>query len=77
MTNGQTFTVLNTTFHCHVVDNGQRYEWLTLDGRRAAGRNMGGPTCWARVDRSYVGRDHPSLKLAMIAAARVEAQAAA
>jgi hypothetical protein len=77
MTNGQSFTVLNTRFHCHIVDDGQRYEWRTADNMRAAGRNVGGPTCWARVQQRYVGRDHPSLKLAMIAAARTALRAAA
>jgi len=74
--NGQTFTVMETTFRCYWVD-GDHYEWISHDGQRAAGRIPGGPTCWARVGGRISRNTFPTLRSAMRAAVHEAAEIAA
>lgn len=64
-------------FTRHVVDDGQRYEWQSADGKLYVGRNEGRSTCWARTNGRACGQSFLNLKLAMQAAAQAQWRAAA
>lgn len=75
--NGQSFTIANVTFRCWIVEDGQRYEWRSLDGRLTAGRNVGLSTCWARAQGRHLGSHFKDLKTAMFSATQAIGRAAA